>query len=139
MSVFDKGVEKANLWIKDLSQELEATDPRQAYRVLRAVLHALRDRLGVDEVADLAAELPLVIRGVYYEGWRPAGKPLKGRRPEDLLARVRAELEGADDTHARIAVQAVLRVLERHVSDGELSDVRQCLPAPIRELWPASQ
>jgi uncharacterized protein (DUF2267 family) len=139
MSVFDKGVEKANLWIKDLTRELDATDPRQAYRVLRAVLHALRDRLGVDEVADLAAELPLVIRGVYYEGWRPSGKPLKGRRPEDLLARVRAELQGADDAQARLAVQAVLRVMERHVSGGELSDVKQCMPAPIRELWPATQ
>jgi uncharacterized protein (DUF2267 family) len=136
MRVFDKTVEKANVWIKDLARELATDDPRQAYRVLRAVLHALRDRLSVNEVADLAAELPLLIRGIYYEGWRPSGKPLRGRRPEDLLVRVRAELRAIDDAQAELALQAVVRVMERHLSAGEMSDVKQCLPRPIRELWP---
>jgi uncharacterized protein (DUF2267 family) len=136
MRVFDKTVEKANVWIKDLARELATDDPRQAYRVLRAVLHALRDRLSVNEVADLAAELPLLIRGIYYEGWRPSGKPLRGRRPEDLLVRVRAELQAIDDAQAELALQAVVRVMERHLSAGEMSDVKQCLPRPIRELWP---
>jgi uncharacterized protein (DUF2267 family) len=138
MRVFDKGVEKANIWIKDLMHELGTQDPRRAYRSLRAVLHALRDRLSVDEAADMAAELPLVIRGLYYEGWRPSGTPVRGRRPEDLLARVSGEMDSLDFTEARFTLQAVLRVLERHISGGEISDVKSCLPKPIRELWPES-
>ena len=45
------------------------TDDRQdAYRAVRGVLHTLRDRLPVEESAQLAAQLPTLLRGVFYEG-----------------------------------------------------------------------
>jgi len=50
-------------------------DKRYAYRALRAVMHAIRDRLTVDETAQLAAQLPELIRGIYYEGWDPSRTP----------------------------------------------------------------
>jgi len=34
-------------------------------------------------------------------------------------------------------VSAVLAVLERRGSEGEINDVKQTLPAELRELWPA--
>jgi uncharacterized protein (DUF2267 family) len=60
----------------------------KAYLALRATLHALRDRLTVEEVAQLGAQLPTLIRGFYYEGWDPTGKPLRVRHKEQFLARL---------------------------------------------------
>jgi len=63
-------------------------DPRKAYQALRSTLHTLRDRLTVDEVAQLAAQLPMLVRGFYYEGWDPTGKPLKVRDLESFSQRL---------------------------------------------------
>ncbi len=104
-------------------------------RALRAVLHALRDRLGVNEVAHLGAQLPQLIRGVYYEGWHPAGKPLRMHR-DDFLAAVHDGLE-RDPALSPIAVsRSVLGMLGNHVSPGEVKKVLSCLPEDLRDLWP---
>ena len=78
--VIERNVEKTNVWLKDLAAELGTDDRRYAYRVLRAFFHVLRDRLTVDESAQLAAQLPELLRGVYYEGWRPSHTPPACRR-----------------------------------------------------------
>ena len=73
LSSIDSSVHLTNAWLKDIGVELGPIQDRgYAYQALRAVLHALRDQLPIGEVADLAAQLPLIIRGIYYEGWRPA-------------------------------------------------------------------
>ena len=73
-SIIDHSVETTHIWLNELAAELGTEDHRHAYRVLRAVLHAVRDRLTVDEAAQLAAQLPELIRGIYYEGWDRAGR-----------------------------------------------------------------
>lgn len=74
LRVFDRTLQKTNLWLGDVMAELDTEDRHQAYSALRATLHALRDRLTVDEAAQLAAQLPLLVRGIYYENWRPAAR-----------------------------------------------------------------
>src|SRR5882762_1591385 len=64
LEVFDKTVQTTNAWLKEI-MEATGLDRRRAYRVLAAVLHALRDRLTVDEVAQLGAQLPILVRGLY--------------------------------------------------------------------------
>jgi uncharacterized protein (DUF2267 family) len=128
-----------NTWIKELTVELGWDDRQRAYHALGAVLHALRDRLTVVEAADLGAQLPLLIRGLYYEGWNPNGKPIKERRREDFLAHIAAAFRSDAATFPESIAWAVFKVLERHVSAGELRDVRHVLPAPIRSLWPEGE
>jgi uncharacterized protein (DUF2267 family) len=53
------------------------------------VLHALRDRLTVNEAAQFGAQLPMLVRGIYYEGWDPTRLPVKMNR-EEFLQRVPA-------------------------------------------------
>ena len=60
----EAGVHAANLWLKELADELGWADRERVYHALRSVLHALRNRLTVDEAADLGAQLPLLIRGL---------------------------------------------------------------------------
>ena len=114
-------------------------DRQQAYHVLRATLHALRDRLTVAEAVDLGAQLPMLVRGLYYEGWTPNGKPLKERKKEEFLAHIAAALSESPGIYPEGVAWGVFKVLERHVSAGEIGDVKSILPAEIRALWPGSE
>lgn len=134
LDVLDRSVEKANIWINDVAAELETADRHEAYRVLRAFLHVLRDRLPVPQVAQLAAQLPLLVRGVLYEGWQPTRTPLHYRYPREFIDRVAREALLHGDTEASFAVAAAARVLTRHVSQGEVDDLRRALPEELRSL-----
>jgi uncharacterized protein (DUF2267 family)/RNA polymerase-binding transcription factor DksA len=128
-------VHKTHAWLKDLREEMGSNDRRRAYQALRATLHALRDRMSADNVAHLGAQLPTLVRGIYYEGWRPAGKPLMIRDHGEFLDLVGSELTGFSRPEAERAVRAVFRMLARHVTPGEIENVRHALPERIRELW----
>lgn len=131
--LFAETIEKTGLWLEDLAQELGNVPPQRAYSILRAVLHALRDRLTVDEAVTLGAQLPMLVRGFYYEGWRPAGRPEKYRHKEEFFQQVCKHYPGLTEPEA--AARAVFRLLEGHVTGGELTHVREQLPPEIRALW----
>jgi uncharacterized protein (DUF2267 family) len=135
----ERTVHTTNSWLEELMEELGWQDRLRAYHALRAVLHALRDRLTVAEAADLGAQLPMLIRGLYYEGWTPHGKPVKERKKEDFLAHIAGALRGHAEIFPEGLAWAVFKVLQRHVSAGEIGDVKHVLPAPIRSLWPESE
>jgi uncharacterized protein (DUF2267 family) len=134
LDILDRSIEKANLWINDIARELGTDDRHEAYRVLRAFLHALRDRLSVDEAADLSAQLPLLIRGVFYENWRPCTTPVRYRHPDEFLERVGHEALLHGETETSYAVTAAAAVLRRHVSGGEIDDILASLPAGLKPL-----
>jgi uncharacterized protein (DUF2267 family) len=68
--------------------ELGWEDAHKAYQALRLVLHTLRDRLTVEEAVQFAAQLPMLVRGFYYEGWAPTGNPLKHRHKQEFLSNI---------------------------------------------------
>jgi uncharacterized protein (DUF2267 family) len=132
--IIERSAEKAHIWFNDMAAELETEDRQAAYRVLRAYLHALRDRLPVDEAAQLAAQLPDLVRGIYYEGWDPSRTPVKYRGLDDFLQRVFDDAVLHGETEASYAVAAAARVLRRHVSGGEIEDVRAVLPQELQPI-----
>jgi uncharacterized protein (DUF2267 family) len=139
LEVFDRTVQKTNSWLHDLMQVLQWPDKHRVYLALRATLHALRDRLTVDEVAQLGAQLPMLIRGFYYEGWDPTDKPLRGRTKEQFLSRIEQQFKDHDSIDPGVVARAVFFVIEHRVSQGEIEDVKQVLPAEMRDLWPSSE
>jgi uncharacterized protein (DUF2267 family) len=133
-SIIERSVEKTNVWLKELAQELGVADRREAYRALRAVLHTLRDRLTVDMAAKLGAQLPTLIRGIYYEAWDPSRTPLPIHDVEAFLEHVRSEGPLAGPTEASLAVSAVIRLLREHTSAEEIEDLSAVLPKGLRTL-----
>jgi len=103
---------------------------------LRAVLHCPRDRLTVNEAAQLADQLPMLVRGIYYEAWHPAGKPEKIRSRDEFLSRISAHFSRTRPINAEHAARAVFQVLQDHVSAGEIREVMEELPHEIRMLEP---
>jgi uncharacterized protein (DUF2267 family) len=135
LEVFDSTLQKTAAWLNEVGAELSLDDRHQAYQALRAVLHALRDRLTVEEVTQLGAQLPMLIRGFYYEGWTLSGKPIKWHKGA-FLAHVTKDFPLAGELDAERVVRAVFSVLAHRVSAGEIDDVKHVLPKELRALWP---
>ncbi|GAA3828468.1 DUF2267 domain-containing protein [Streptomyces phyllanthi] len=136
-SSFDTMVDKANRLLKEIEQVFGWPKERrnQSYAALRGVLHALRDRLSVDETAQFGAQLPTLIRGIYYDGWKPAGTPVKMHR-EEFFARVRTEFPYAVEGGTEELVHKVLDVLKDHVSEGEWGDLKARMPKSLAAVLP---
>jgi len=130
----DSTVAKTRQWIDETAAELGTEDPREAFRVLRAFLHLVRDRIGVNEAAQLAAQLPELLRGAYYENWVPSRTPERYRDRDSFLRKLAEQARLAGETEASYAATAAMSVLRRHVSEGELEDVLANFPADVREL-----
>ncbi|HSL78700.1 MAG TPA: DUF2267 domain-containing protein [Pseudolabrys sp.] len=133
----DHTVQLTHVWINDLDKALHWNNKARSFRLLRSVLHALRDWLQVNEVANLAAQLPTLVRGIYYDQWRPAATPVKKRSKADFLTRIERDFSNDPLPDAAFAVSAVFRLLSEKVTGGEIADVRQALSADLRALWPA--
>jgi uncharacterized protein (DUF2267 family) len=119
-----------------LDERLGWNNKPRAYRLLKAVLHALRDWLQIGEAADLAAQLPGLLRGAYYEQWRPAATPIKKRSKADFIARVEEAFKTDPLARPSQSVMAVFELLSEKISAGEIDDVRHALPEELRNLWP---
>jgi uncharacterized protein (DUF2267 family) len=138
LEVFDTTLHKTHAWLNEVMGELGWKDQQhKAYLGLRTVLHALRDRLTAEEAVHLGAQLPMLIRGFYYEGWTLSGKPLRERHKDEFLAHIRQIFRDDDTVDAEDLVRAVFRVLSRRIAEGEIADIKGILPAQLRELWPS--
>jgi uncharacterized protein (DUF2267 family) len=136
LEVFDSTIQETNHWLKLMTGEL-GTDSRQtSFNALRAALHAVRDRIGVDNAAHLGAQLPMLLRGAYYEGWRPAATPTRERHLEDFIDHVAAGLPRDSQINPAEAARACFAVMGRCLDGGELLKLRRILPHEALNLFP---
>lgn len=131
LEVFDKTLQTANIWLGEMMERLDC-DRQAAWRVLSVVLQRLRDRLPLDLAAHLGAQLPLIVRGVYYDQFSPGRAASEDVTPEDLIAAV---ADGLDAIDAEDAVMVVFDVLGRHLSEGQAAKLRGALPQGLQMLW----
>lgn len=137
LDTFDKTVQESNLWLKDVMERLNTRDRHHAYSTLRAVLHALRDRIGPESAAHLGAQLPMLLRGLFYEGWDPTGKPTKERHEAAFLAHIAKELPRAEPGEVEQGITTVLDVLSKHVDRASAAKLAGMFPKELRKFWPA--
>lgn len=157
MGVFDEAARRGAEWIDELMTEMRWSSPGRAFLALRTVLHAMRDTLPVPRASDFGDHLPLVIRGVYFEGWQPDERwedsacfclvdpslarsaDARGERPvvsrevalgrtrREFLARVGGGFDEVHDFDAERLVLAVVRVLARHAPEADVAPFLQLL------------
>ena len=132
----DHTVQLTHIWINDLDARLEWNNKPRSYRLLKAVLHAVRDWLPVNEAVDLGAQLPGLLRGAYYEQWRPSATPVKKRGKDDFLRHVLQHFRNDPLEHPDREITEVLRLLTSRITSGEVEHVRHTMPEDIRNFWP---
>jgi uncharacterized protein (DUF2267 family) len=120
----------ANEWLSTVASWLGTEDRDYAYRVLRAWLHLIRDRLTVDSAAHLAAQLPEFLRGIYFEGWVPSRVPIRYDVTgfTNLFA-TEAGISPADVSRTAAAVSAAL---SERFSPGQLDHILAVMPTGLR-------
>lgn len=106
LDVFDTTVQTTNMWLKEIGEQI-GPDRQRCYQALRAVLFSLRDRLDPNEAAHLAAQLPMLVRGIYCEGYRPTGKPERIRSRDEFLQTIGGYLAQTRPLGADEAARAV--------------------------------
>lgn len=132
--VFDKTLQTTHIWLNEIGEEL-GTDEQLSWRVLSAVLHAVRDRLPVGLAAHLGSQLPLMVRGSYYDQFRPSELPKRMRSADQFLEMIAQELQFSRPVDVQAALRTVFHVLSRHLTPGEIGNVREALPEEVRAMW----
>ena len=133
-------IQQAQEWLKDLASSPPFEVEEQAYSYMRAVLHTLRDRLTLEEAVHLASHLPTLIRGVYYEGWKPGKNPEKIKSAREFYRRVEDSFGGlasASGVDTVSGTNAVLAFLESAIDPGEMRHVKAQLPHGLQEMFKA--
>jgi uncharacterized protein (DUF2267 family) len=128
----DHSIETTNAWLGAVEKGFGTDDRGLAYRTTRAWLHSLRDRLTVEVAAHFAAQLPDLLRGVFYDGWNPSHVPQK-YGSADYMRRF-ARDAGIHDSDVAKAAGIVTAVVRQHASAGVVNEAFALLPADLREL-----
>jgi len=135
LDVWDKTLQTTNIWLDDIMAEI-GPDRQVAWHVLSAVLRTLRDRVPLELAVHLGAQLPLIVRGTYYDQWHPAGKPERTHDLDAFLERVADKLGSTRPVNLREATRAVFRTLSRHLDRGQVTKLVGALPQQVRDFWP---
>lgn len=137
LEVWDRTIQTTHIWLDEI-MEATGEDRHAAWHALGAVLRALRDRLPVEVAVHLGAQLPLLVRGTYYDQWHLGGPGVPVRGMEDFLDLVAAHLGRGRIISPDAATAAVFRTLARHVDEGQVEKVLGVLPGGIRSALRAA-
>lgn len=132
---FAHAAQQAQQWVNELAEDLGWPE-HHAYRLMKSVLQTLRDWLTPEETADLSAQLPTLIRGIYFEGWHPDRTPNLERQRTAFEVMVADRFGYQVEADIAEGVRAVFRLLDRHLSQGELVQVQNSMRKSLRKLWP---
>jgi len=136
LEVIDHTVHLTHEWVNELTSRLDWSSKRSALRLFRVTLQHVRDHLTTDELAQFSAQLPLLIRGMFFEGWVPKHTPIKERSATVFIAAIEDQIGQTQDYRGPEDIRCVFDVLNARLSAGEIEDVRASLPEAIRALWP---
>lgn len=134
VDTFETTLQKTNIILKAIEDRFGWNDRHRAYLALRAVLQTLRDRLTVEHAAALGAQLPILVRGVYYEGWRPADTPLKMNK-DQFIGEVDRQIEPLSyDQSTEDLIRGVIAIIQDYTDPHEMRKIKGTLPSEIQAM-----
>ena len=143
---FDEHAQRGNEFLQLIALELGDTSNKEAAeRITRAVFRSLRELLTLEENFQLIAQLPIILKGLYVEGWAPQKKNKKrSKKLDDFYLDVIKE-EGAKarkdfttEDEIKKGVNAVFTVLRMYISEGQMKDAKAVVPDEIKILFSAN-
>ena len=132
---FDDTIHTTNIWLKHIMERFDWTERQDAYRALRVTLHTIRDHLPTETIAHLSAQLPTLIRGVFFEGWRPGRDRAPDRSLEAFINPISEAFQNSPEIDAERVAQVVFETMRLHISRGEIEHIEQALPKKVRRLF----
>lgn len=129
-------VAAAEDWVDDLMRRLGWQDRERVYRALLATLHSLRDCLARDEAVYIGAQLPTLLRGLYYEGWHPSARPATKSRGA-FLERIHDGVHRDPGVDTEQVARAVFALLAARLPAAEIEDAKAATPSVLHNLWPS--
>jgi uncharacterized protein (DUF2267 family) len=136
ISDLNAAVHAAEDWIDDLMRRLGWQDRERVYLALLATLHALRDCLTRDEAAYIGAQLPTLLRGLYYEGWHPSAGPATRSRSA-FLERIHDGVRRDPGVDTEQVARAVFALLAARLPAVEIENAKAATPSVLHNLWPS--
>lgn len=101
------------------------------------MLRALRDQLTVEQSLHLSAQFPILIRGIYFEGWHLGGGRNNARSVEEFTQHMTNYLPSPFPRDPKTTAEAVFDLLWKELDPGLTAKLIDELPIPLRSLWPA--
>lgn len=126
----------AEAWLTDFKQRLKWHDREKTYLAFMATLHALRDSLPRDEAIYLGAQLPVLLRGLYYEGWHPSARIARAKSRSAFIERIQEGVHRNPRIDAEEVASAVFSLLAARLPGAELEDAKAATPSALRMFWP---
>ncbi|MFP4105524.1 MAG: DUF2267 domain-containing protein [Phycisphaerae bacterium] len=133
--LFQSTLQKTQDWLNEFIEQTGQQDEQKAWQMMRGSMHVLRDRLTVQQAAHLGAQLPMLVRGMYYEGYRPSDQPTKISSRDELIQAVAEALSDHPEVNPKQALEGTVQVLNSRISPGELEDIRKVFPQELQGLW----
>jgi len=135
----DRSIQSTIEWLRDIQEELKWPSEERIYAATKAMLSTLRDRMTVDEVFHLSAQFPLLLKGIFFDGYDPTGKPIDIDNREEFFDIIQNRFEKKSGIDGEVITRAVLRVLYSRVGAGEMDDIKDSMPDDIRGLFIAAK
>jgi uncharacterized protein (DUF2267 family) len=136
ISELNAAVLVAEDWINDLMRRLGWQDRERVYLALLATLHALRDCLARDEAVYIGAQLPTLLRGLYYEGWHPSARPAMRSRGA-FLERIHDGVHRDPGVDTEQVARGIFALLAARLPAAEIEDAKAATPSVLHNLWPS--
>jgi uncharacterized protein (DUF2267 family) len=132
---FATTLQKTNEILGEIEDDLGWTNRRnQAYLALRVVLHALRDRLPIIESANFSAQLPILMKGIFYDGWSPEKLPIKMTK-EEFIIRIRTEFPFSMDVSIEQMIKVVFSRIFKHINPEVSQSLKKSLPDDFGDFF----
>ncbi|MGZ5279268.1 MAG: DUF2267 domain-containing protein [Pseudobdellovibrionaceae bacterium] len=139
----DEAVHKLNGWLLELMKAMNWDSRERALSAYRATLHTVRDLLPDNNVVHFGAQLPLILKGIFYDGWTLKTRPIyQVHTASQFYDLVRFELGSAnlkfDNETIRQFTKAIFQTMTKHMGEKEMRKVKALLRENVRDIIPVS-